>query len=64
MILIGRDFHSRDEQIAGVDTETGDLIERRLEHKMAKPERSIVPCHDRRLSVWKQRAICGGSDGC
>ena len=33
MVLIGCDFHSRYQQIACVDTETGDLIERRLEHQ-------------------------------
>jgi transposase len=30
MILVGCDFHSRYQQIACVDTDTGDLIERRL----------------------------------
>jgi transposase len=33
MILVGCDFHSRYQQIACVDTERGDLIERRLEHE-------------------------------
>ena len=33
MIFVGCDFHSRYEQIACVDTDTGDLIERRLEHE-------------------------------
>jgi transposase len=33
VILVGCDFHSRYQQIASVDTETGDLIERRLEHE-------------------------------
>jgi hypothetical protein len=33
MILVGCDFQSRYQQIAWVDTETGDLIERRLEHE-------------------------------
>lgn len=33
MILVGCDFHSRYQQIACVDTETGDLMERRLEHE-------------------------------
>ena len=32
MLIIGCDFHSRFQQIAMVDTETGELIERRLEH--------------------------------
>jgi hypothetical protein len=33
MIVVGCDFHSRYQQIAYVDTETGDLVERRLEHE-------------------------------
>jgi transposase len=33
MILVGCDFHSRYQQIASVDTETGHLVERRLEHE-------------------------------
>jgi transposase len=33
MILVGCDFHSRYQQIASVDTETGDLVEKRLEHE-------------------------------
>jgi transposase len=33
MILVGCDFHSRYQQIACVDTDTGDLIEKRLEHE-------------------------------
>src|SRR5215470_18435809 len=32
MLIIGVDFHSRFQQIAMMDTETGELIERRLEH--------------------------------
>jgi hypothetical protein len=32
MLIIGVDFHWRFQQIAMVDTETGELIERRLEH--------------------------------
>ena len=33
MILVGCDFHSRYQQVACVDTDRGDLIERRLEHE-------------------------------
>jgi transposase len=36
MLIIGCDFHSRFQQIAMVDTETGELIERRLESGEAK----------------------------
>src|SRR5262249_41284049 len=33
MLVIGCDFHSRFQQIAMVDTTTGEIIERRLEHE-------------------------------
>ena len=33
MLIIGCDFHSRFQQIAMLDTETGEVIERRLEHE-------------------------------
>jgi hypothetical protein len=32
MLIRGVDFHSRFQQIAMVDRETGELIERRLDH--------------------------------
>ena len=33
MLIIGCDFHTRYQQIAMMDTETGELVERRLEHE-------------------------------
>jgi transposase len=33
MVLVGCDFHSRYQQTACVDTDTGDLVERWLEHE-------------------------------
>jgi hypothetical protein len=32
MLIIGCDFHTRYQQIAMLDTENGELVERRLEH--------------------------------
>jgi hypothetical protein len=32
MMIIGCDLHTRYQQIAMVDTDTGELVERRLEH--------------------------------
>src|SRR3970040_3088138 len=32
MIIIGCDFHTRFQQIAMLETETGEIVERRLEH--------------------------------
>ena len=33
MIIIGCDLHTRYQQIAMLDTDTGELVERRLEHE-------------------------------
>jgi len=33
MLIIGVDFHSRFQQIAMLETESGELIERRLDHR-------------------------------
>jgi transposase len=33
MIIVGCDYHPRVQQIAFVDTETGELNEQRLEHR-------------------------------
>jgi transposase len=39
MLIIGCDFHSRFQQIAMVDSETGEFIERRLEHRNDEAKR-------------------------
>jgi transposase len=39
MLIIGCDFHTRFQQIAMLDTTTGDLGERRLEHDTSEAER-------------------------
>jgi transposase len=39
MIIIGCDFHSRLQQIAMLDTETGEVIEKRLEHENGEAQR-------------------------
>ena len=33
MMIIGCDLHTRYQQVAMLDTETGELVERRLEHE-------------------------------
>ncbi len=35
MLIIGCDYHPGFQQIADVDTETGEVSERRLEHRAA-----------------------------
>ena len=42
MLTIGCDFHTRFQQIAMVDTTTGEMIERRLEHENGEA-RSFTP---------------------
>ena len=39
MIIIGCDFHSRMQQIAMLETETGEVIEKRLEHESGETRR-------------------------
>ena len=39
MLIIGVDFHSRFQQIAMVNTETGEVVERRLEHSNGEAEK-------------------------
>ena len=39
MLIIGVDFHSRFQQIAMVNTETGEVVERRLEHGNGEAEK-------------------------
>lgn len=50
MILVGCDFHSRYQQIACVDTDTGDLVERRLEHENGEA-RAFYSCLPRPARV-------------
>jgi len=37
MILVGCDFHFRHQQVACVDTDTGDLVEHGLNMRMGSP---------------------------
>ncbi len=39
MIIIGCDFHTRREQIAMLDTETGEVVKKRLEHENGEAKR-------------------------
>jgi transposase len=39
MIIIGCDFHARWQQIAMLDTETGELVEKRLDHESGEARR-------------------------
>jgi len=39
MLIISCDLHTRAQQVALLDTETGELVERRLEHENGEAKR-------------------------
>ena len=39
MMIIGCDLHTRFQQIAMLDTETGEIVERRVEHERGEAQR-------------------------
>jgi hypothetical protein len=45
MIVIGVDFHSEFQQIASVDTESGEFEERRLQHRDEVEKILSQTCH-------------------
>ena len=51
MKIIGCDFHPSYQQIALVDTETGELWEGRLEHKEGEARRFYQALHGQRVRV-------------
>jgi transposase len=49
MIIIGCDLHTRTQQIAMLDTETGEVVERRLEHDGGEAKRFYEGLKERAL---------------
>ncbi len=49
MIIIGCDFHSRLQQIAMLDTETGEVVEKKLEHENGAAKRFYEGLKERAL---------------
>lgn len=49
MIIIGCDLHTRTQQIAMLDTETGEVVERRLEHDSGEAKRFYEGLKERAL---------------
>ena len=49
MIIIGCDWHVRFEQIALLDTETGVVVEKRLEHENGEAQRFYEGLKERAL---------------
>ena len=66
MIIIGADYHPGFQQIAFVDTETGEFQERRLEHR-EEAEKFYRDLKARGTSVrvgWKPAGMLAGLSGC
>jgi hypothetical protein len=63
MLIIGCDFHSRFQQIAMADTETGELIERRLEHRNGEAAKFTPACKSRCEWAWRRPDTRNGSSG-
>jgi hypothetical protein len=55
MRIIGCDFHPRDQQIAMLDTETGELVERRLEHENGEVRAFYASLPKPVLEVFQER---------
>ena len=65
MMIIGCDLHTRYQQIAMLDTDTGELVERRLEHESGEA-RAFYVCAARARCEWgsKPRDTRTGSRRC
>ena len=65
MIIIGCDYHPGFEQIACVDTETGELQERRLQHREeAEKFYRDLAAQGKCAWGWKPVGIRAGSSDC
>jgi transposase len=49
MVIIGCDFHTRFQQIAMLDTETGEVVEKKLEHESGEANRFYAGLRERVL---------------
>ena len=56
MLIIGCDYHPSFQQIAFVDTETGEICEKRLEHPQ-EAEQFYRELHQRGVQAGKNRAV-------
>ena len=64
MLIIGCDYHPGFQQIAFVDTETGEVDERRLIHRQ-EAEQFYGTLKERRCEWgWKPVGTPAGSSGC
>jgi len=67
MIIIGCDFHTRMEQIAMVDTETGEVLEKKLDHESGEAKRfyeglkepALVGIESTGYTIWFAEMLAG-----
>ena len=64
MKIVGCDLHARQQSIAMVDSETGELTEKRLMHEGNAYEIFTPPWKVRWWSASKPAARCSGSWSC
>ena len=66
MIIIGVDYHPGFQQIAFVDTDTGEFQERRLEHREAAEKfyRDLAVQETRVRVGWRQVGMLAGLNDC
>ena len=62
MLMIGCDFHTRFQQIAMMDSQTGEIIEHRLDHEAGGS--FTARCRVPPASGWKPRGTHTGSNRC
>jgi hypothetical protein len=61
MKIIGVDLHTRQQTIAMLDDQTGELVEKELQHEGEEVRRFYSALPKPVLVVWKPRAPCIGS---
>src|SRR5215472_14450852 len=61
MLITGVDFHTRFQQIAMLDTETGEVLERLLERSNGERRSFTLSCKSQCGWAWKQPARRNGS---
>ena len=75
MIIVGVDYHPSVQQVAFLDTETGEIGERRLNHSDGEAERFYRDLQRRQVKVrvgieatgharWFERLLAEGSSSC
>ena len=64
MIIIGVDYHPEFQQIASVDTSTGEFQEKRLVHPGRRSCSTVHWQAKKCGSAWKRAVMLAGSNDC